>query len=72
MHTTPPQAARVYLHPAAATSPHAVRAIERLTGRTAIERLTGRTAVAHPRRRTIQLIDLAAAARRLRVLGVAS
>ncbi|MBB3192076.1 hypothetical protein [Halomonas cerina] len=51
MHTTLSTQARVYLHPAAATSPQAVRDIEVATGRLAFT---------DPTTRTIRLMPLVA------------
>lgn len=47
----PNHSARVYLHPAAATSPQAIAAIERATGRLAFPDLP------HPRIRLVALVD---------------
>lgn len=41
MHTTRISPARVYLHPAAATTPQTVRAIERAAGRLAVAATRG-------------------------------
>lgn len=45
--------ARVYLHPAAATSPQAIAAVERATGRLAFPDLP------YPRIRLLELVDAA-------------
>ncbi|RAH37432.1 hypothetical protein [Halomonas sp. SL1] len=62
MHTTLSPQARVYLHPAAATSQIAVRAIEHVTGRVAVARPTDRCIRLIPRAEHARLTQSGGAA----------